>query len=261
MKKLTTEEIRLKLETISSPDDPFLLQCRNDQRKSVIKLADKWTRDYKQQLEKKQQFEEMMIFEKKARGEGYHLLCGIDEVGRGPLAGPVVAAAVILPESFYLPGLTDSKKLTAAKRESFYEFIVKEAIAFGVGIVSPAEIDRLNIYQATKAAMIKAVNELPVAPEYLLIDAMELSLPITQESLIKGDARSVSIAAASVVAKVTRDRMMMQLAAEYPQYGFEQNMGYGTKQHLEALNLFGVTECHRRSFSPVKEMAAEETVS
>ncbi|MGG4488912.1 ribonuclease HII [Metabacillus idriensis] len=255
MKKQSTEQIKQKLIQVQHSDDPFLLECRKDERKSVQALVNKWMRKFELGKKEMQMFEDMMTFERQARDKGYKYICGIDEVGRGPLAGPVVAAAVILPEEFYLPGLTDSKKLSAEKRELFFETILSEAVAYGVGMISPAQIDELNIYQAAKAAMLKAVDELAVSPEYMLIDAMELALPIPQESLIKGDARSVSIAAASVVAKVTRDRIMKKLAETFPQYGFDQNMGYGTKQHLEALNKHGITEYHRKSFSPVKEMA------
>ncbi|USK35684.1 ribonuclease HII [Bacillus sp. F19] len=255
MKKQTTEQIRQKLIQIEHTGDPFLLECGKDERKSVQKLVEKWMREFEQKKKDKQMFEDMMTFERQARDKGYKYICGIDEVGRGPLAGPVVAAAVILPEEFFLPGLTDSKKLSAEKRELFFEKIVSESVAYGIGTISPAQIDEVNIYQATKAAMLKAVDELAVRPEYMLIDAMEIALPIPQESLIKGDARSVSIAAASVVAKVTRDRIMKKLAQKFPQYGFDQNMGYGTKLHLEALNKNGVTDYHRKSFSPVKEMA------
>ncbi|MCM3594319.1 ribonuclease HII [Metabacillus idriensis] len=255
MKKQSTDQIRQKLIQVQHSDDPFLLECIKDERKSVQALVNKWMRKFEQKKKDMQMFEDMMTFERQARDKGYKYICGIDEVGRGPLAGPVVAAAVILPEEFYLPGLTDSKKLSAEKRDLFYETILSEAVAYGVGIISPAQIDELNIYQATKAAMLKAVDELAVSPEYMLIDAMELALPIPQESLIKGDARSVSIAAASVVAKVTRDRIMKKLAETFPQYGFDQNMGYGTKLHLEALNRDGITDYHRKSFSPVKEMA------
>lgn len=257
MKKQTTEQIRQKLSNIEKEDDPFILECQRDDRVSVQKLVSKWIREYELQKKNRQMFEEMMTFERKAKKNGCQFICGIDEVGRGPLAGPVVAAAVILPDEFYLPGLTDSKKLSEEKREHFYEIIIKEAITYGVGMISPKQIDDLNIYQASKAAMIEAVEQLSVKPDCLLIDAMELSLPIPQESLIKGDSRSVSIAASSVVAKVTRDRLMKQLAIEWPQYGFDQNMGYGTKRHIEALNNYGVTVHHRKSFSPVKELASK----
>jgi ribonuclease HII len=254
MKKQTTEEIRQNLSHIKNEDDPLILEYKRDDRKSVQKLVSKWMREYELQKKNKLMFEDMMSFERKAKMNGSQFICGIDEVGRGPLAGPVVAAAVILPDGFYLPGLTDSKKLTERKRDQFYEIILKEATSYGVGMISPKQIDELNIYQATKAAMLAAVEQLSVKPDCLLIDAMELSLPIPQESLIKGDSRSVSIAASSVVAKVTRDRIMKQLALEWPHYGFDQNMGYGTKMHLEALNNYGVTVHHRKSFSPVKEM-------
>ena len=182
------------------------------------------------------------------REQGFSLIAGIDEVGRGPLAGPVVASAVILPETFYLPGLNDSKKISEAKRELFYETIMEEAIAVGTGIVHNEEIDEINIYEATKKAMITAVAQLSQQPDHLLIDAMKLDLPIPQLSIIKGDAKSVSIAAASIVAKVTRDRMMKEYAKEYPHYGFDKNMGYGTSAHLDALHAYGLTPWHRKKF-------------
>lgn len=185
--------------------------------------------------------------------KGYSIIAGIDEVGRGPLAGPVVAAAVILSEDFYLPGLNDSKKLSKAKRESYYTYI-KQHADIGIGIVDHKEIDQLNIYQATKKAMQMAVQSLTRTPDYLLIDAMTLPLSVPQESIIKGDTKSASIAAASIVAKVVRDRMMEQFAKKYPYYGFDQNMGYGTKEHLDGLKIYGPSDIHRLSFSPVKEI-------
>ena len=253
--KMSIKEISLQLKAVTEPDDLFLTQCQNDERKGVVELVNKWHRSYEKQLELKQHFIQMSEFERVLREQGFSLIAGIDEVGRGPLAGPVVASAVILPETFYLPGLNDSKKIPEAKRELFYETIMEEAIAVGTGIVHNEEIDEMNIYEATKKAMITAVTQLAQQPDHLLIDAMKLDLPIPQLSIIKGDAKSVSIAAASIVAKVTRDRMMKEYAKEYPYYGFDKNMGYGTSVHLDALHAYGLTPWHRRSFSPVKEMA------
>ncbi|MFE0503534.1 ribonuclease HII [Peribacillus butanolivorans] len=253
---MSIKEISSKLKTVRGPEDSFLKECQEDGRKGVTDLVSKWQRAYEKELQVKNNFMKMTEFERELRKQGFSVLAGIDEVGRGPLAGPVVTSAVILPESFYLPGLNDSKKIPESKRELFYETILKEAVSIGVGIVHSEEIDEINIYQATKKAMIAAVNNLSELPDHLLIDAMELEVPIPQLSLIKGDARSISISAASIIAKVTRDRMMKGYGEAYPEYGFEKHMGYGTKQHLEALDNHGLTPWHRRSFAPVKEIAA-----
>ena len=248
------KEISLKLKEITDPDDVFLRECKEDGRKGVVDLVNKWYRTYEKEQKLRQHFIDMSEFESKLRQQGFSMIAGIDEVGRGPLAGPVVASAVILPETFYLPGLNDSKQIPEAKRERFYERIMKEAIAVGTGIIHNEEIDEINIYQATKKAMLTAVAQLSRQPDYLLIDAMKLDISIPQLSIIKGDAKSISIAAASIVAKVTRDRMMKEYARQYPHYGFEKNMGYGTTVHVEALHAYGLTPWHRKSFSPVKEM-------
>lgn len=253
---MSIKEISSKLMTIREPEDPFLQECREDGRKGVTDLIGKWQRAYEKEQKVRDAFTEMTEFERQLRKQGFSILAGIDEVGRGPLAGPVVTSAVILPESFYLPGLNDSKKIPESKRERFYEMIFKEALSIGVGVVHSEVIDEINIYQATKKAMVAAVNDLSGLPDHLLIDAMELDVPIPQLSLIKGDARSISISAASIIAKVTRDRMMKEYGEKYPEYGFEKHMGYGTSQHLEALRTHGLTPWHRRSFAPVKEIAA-----
>lgn len=252
--QLTTKEVQEKLSDITNKEDPFLEDCINDTRKGVQLLVQKWLKNYQHEKMLQQQFYDMHSYERAAWNQGYQLIAGIDEVGRGPLAGPVVAAAVILKTDCYIPGLTDSKKLSAAMRDKFYRLIKENAHAIGVGIVSPEIIDQKNIYMATKLAMEIAINKLSIKPDYLLLDAMKLPLPISQESIIKGDSKSVSIAASSVIAKVTRDRMMVEMGNEYPMYGFEQHMGYGTKFHLEALQKHGITEHHRKSFAPVKEL-------
>ncbi|MBU8907031.1 ribonuclease HII [Desertibacillus haloalkaliphilus] len=230
-------------------------QLAQDERKGVQKLLQKYHREQEKQQQLRTQFEEMSTYEFALRKQGTVYIAGIDEVGRGPLAGPVVAAAVILPKDFYLLGLTDSKKLSKLIREQFYEQIVDKAIATGIGVVSAKEIDEINIYQATKKAMNDAVQQLAVCPEHLLIDAMDLSTPLPQTSLVKGDQKSISIAASSVIAKVTRDRYMEKLARTYPAYHFEKHMGYGTKEHLDAIEQFGVTPEHRLSFRPLKDDA------
>lgn len=190
-------------------------------------------------------------FELELNKKGIKLIAGVDEVGRGPLIGPVVAAAVILPNNFKLDGLTDSKKLSEKKREQYYEIIKKEALAIGIGIISEKRIDEINIYEATKEAMKAAINNLEVKPEHILIDAMPLELDIPTTSIIKGDLLSISISAASVIAKVTRDHMLYDIDKEFPMYDLKNNKGYGTKKHLEAIKQYGITKYHRLSFKPV----------
>ncbi|KPB04347.1 ribonuclease HII [Bacillus sp. CHD6a] len=254
MKNKSIKEIEKMLNDIESEKDPFLQSIKEDERKGVKALYKRWTKRKAEQEKLIDQFKEMQKYERALWQSGRRLIAGIDEVGRGPLAGPVVAAAVILPEDFYLPGLTDSKKLSSQKREHFYHYIKEYAISYGIGIVDSVAIDQVNIYEATKLAMIEAVKCLTETPDHLLIDAMKLDLALEQTSIIKGDATSISIAAASVLAKETRDTYMKGLAKEFPQYGFDKNMGYGTREHLLALEEVGVTREHRRSFSPVKEL-------
>ncbi|GCF11138.1 ribonuclease HII [Dictyobacter arantiisoli] len=198
--------------------------------------------------------EEMALFE-----QGYSFIAGLDEAGRGCLAGPVVAGAVILPEREdtleLFDGVNDSKKLSPATRDRLYDHIMQHAVSVGVGIGSVDEIDTRNILQATKYAMQLALQQLKPTPQALLLDAIYLpKVPLPQRSIIKGDARSLSIAAASIIAKVTRDRIMVALHQEYPEYGFEQHKGYGTAAHLDALHRHGATPQHRRSFAPVREL-------
>ncbi len=188
-------------------------------------------------------------FEEKYKAEGYKVICGIDEAGRGPLSGPVVAAAVILPPDVMIPGLNDSKKLTPKKRDMLYDVILREAVAVGVGMASPEEIDRLNILNADMLAMRRAVENLKTPPDFALVDGnIARDLPVTAVPVIKGDALSLSIAAASVIAKVTRDRLCIKDDENYPQYGFGKHKGYGTKEHMEALRTYGPCPIHRRSF-------------
>lgn len=192
-------------------------------------------------------------YERELNNKGITLIAGVDEVGRGPLIGPVVAAAVILPENYKLDGLTDSKKLSEKKREQFFEIIKKEAIAIGIGIISEKRIDEINIYEATKEAMYEAINNLNPKPSYVLIDAMKLDLDVPSTSIIKGDLLSISISAASVIAKVTRDHMLYDLDKEYPMYDLKNNKGYGTKKHIEAIKKYGITKYHRLSYKPVSD--------
>lgn len=192
-------------------------------------------------------------YERELNIQGIKLIAGVDEVGRGPLIGPVVAAAVILPVDFKLDGLTDSKKLSEKKREYFYKIIKEKAIAIGVGVISEKRIDEINIYEATKEAMREAINKLDVVPEHILIDAMKLDLDIPSTSIIKGDLLSITISAASVIAKVERDHMLYEIDKEYPMYDLKNNKGYGTKKHLDAIKEYGITKYHRLSFKPVFE--------
>lgn len=193
-------------------------------------------------------------FEEEAASAGALRIAGIDEAGRGPLAGPVVAAAVVVPYTEPLPGLADSKLLTAQQRDMFFQRIMEDAIALGIGVVAPETIDEINIYQATRLAMATAVRQITPPPDYLLIDGpISLDLPISQRAIIKGDRLSVSIAAAGILAKVSRDRMMMDLHEQYPQYRFDLHKGYGTKAHREALERYGPSPVHRKCFRGVKE--------
>ena len=187
---------------------------------------------------------------------GAELVAGVDEAGRGSLFGPMLVGAVILPRNLYLPRLDDSKKLTAKVRAGLYEEIIARAVSWTAVEVSVEEIDALNIYNATKLGMRRAVEALSVQPEYVLVDAMPLEISIPTRSIIRGDALSATIAAASIVAKVTRDRLIEKLAAEYPAYGLERNKGYGTRAHMAAIREFGYSEMHRRSFEPVKSMVS-----
>jgi len=196
----------------------------------------------------------MDFFEKMYYGRGYQKIAGVDEVGRGPLAGPVVAAAVILPRDGIGPQLFDSKQISPKKREELYSTILNEALGVGIGVVGQEEIDRVNIFQATLKAMVSAIENLPFPPDFLLIDGTQgLKFSVPQKSIVKGDRLSNSIAAASIVAKVTRDRMMLECDLKYPQYNFARHKGYGTKEHRRAIEKFGICELHRKSFRGVKE--------
>lgn len=194
-----------------------------------------------------------MRYEKELYNKGVSLIAGVDEVGRGPLIGPVVVSAVILPKNYVLSGLTDSKKLSEKKRDYYYDIIKKDALAIGIGIIDNDIIDEINIYEATKLAMKEAINNLSIKSEHILIDAMKLDIDIPTTSIIKGDLKSQTIAAASVIAKVTRDKMMYELDKEYPEYNFKNNKGYPTKDHLDAIEKYGILKQHRNSYGPVKE--------
>lgn len=249
----TIQEVKQLLAEVASPQDERLKELQLDTRKGVQAALQQWQKAYRKQEEVREQMQLMLEEERKLQREGFQLLAGIDEVGRGPLAGPVVAAAVILPPKMPVLPINDSKKLSASLREQLAEQIHGFALV-GIGVVDNHTIDEINIYEATKLAMRKAVAQLPVQPHALLLDAMTLPVKQKQVSLIKGDARSLSIAAASIVAKVYRDKLMAQYSQTYPGYGFEKNAGYGTKEHLDGLHRHGITSIHRLSFEPVKTL-------
>lgn len=201
--------------------------------------------------------EDLYKYERELNSKGVEIIGGVDEVGRGPLIGSVITACVVLPKDFKLEGLTDSKKLSEKKRDKFYDVIMDSALAVGIGECSEKEIDKYNIYEATKIAMKRAIDEAnkKIKIEHVLIDAMPLDIDIPTTSIIKGDAKSISIAAASVIAKVTRDRMMYELDKKYPMYDLAHNKGYPTKKHIEAIEKYGITKYHRLSYKPVREFS------
>jgi len=237
-----------------NPSPRMLNACRNDLRQGVRRLVDRLLKYRQAQAMEEARIQHMLVEEKKLWQQGFLLLAGIDEAGRGPLAGPVVAAACILPVRFDLSGLNDSKMLTESKREKLYSQIQAQAIDYALGSAEPAEIDALNILQATKLAMKRAIEGLKVRPHYLMVDALTLpAVKLPQLPLIGGDQISATIAAASILAKVTRDRLMVELDTLYPDYLFSKNKGYGTREHLQVLRRLGPCPLHRRSFAPVKQ--------
>lgn len=233
-------------------DSETLALLQKDERKGVQKLLESYNKRLAKFAKAKAAFMNRFQYEQKAWAAG-SIVAGVDEVGRGPLAGPVVTAAVVLDDSFDLVEVNDSKKLSPKKRLELYPRILDKAVAVGIGVGSPELIDKINIYEADRVAMAQAVNNLALRPDLLLVDAMNVPVDIKQIELIKGDSKSNSIAAASIVAKVFRDELMNDYAKVYPQYDFEHNAGYGTAKHLAALKEFGATPIHRRSFSPVSE--------
>lgn len=249
---MTVEQIALLLETDElTPQIAAGLQ--NDGRASVSRLLDQYSRRQQRQAAEAVRLDRLDEYERRFRRQGYSLIAGVDEAGRGPLAGPVVVGAVILPAGCRLNGLDDSKKLTPRQRETLYDAIKEAALAVSCVAIDAAEIDRDNIYQATLAGMYRALAALTPAAEAVLIDAMPLRrLAVPNLSLIGGDALSASIAAASIIAKVERDRIMTGLDSEFPEYGFSRHKGYATREHLEALARCGPCPVHRRSFAPVK---------
>lgn len=252
----TIKEVTALLAQVDSLDSPVWDQLSQDERAGVQAAIKKRQKELEKEAAEDARLEAMLSYEKALYENGVEFIAGIDEVGRGPLAGPVVAAAVILPKGCKVRYLNDSKKIPKSKHESIYQEVMERALAVGVGVKNAAVIDQVNIYEATKLAMLEALGQLSQEPEHLLIDAMKLDTSIPQTSIIKGDANSLSIAAASIVAKVTRDKMMADYDKEFAGYGFAKNAGYGTAEHLEGLNKLGITPIHRKTFEPIKSMLA-----
>lgn len=247
MKKI--QEIKQQFEQTHPEEwkDLFVLY-HLDERAGVQKLITRYEKKLVAYEKEQQRLEKMLEFERKY-GDEFHCICGIDEAGRGPFAGPVVAGAVILPVGLKIQGLNDSKKVSAKRREELFEEIQEKAISVGIGMSSPERIDQINILQATYEAMQHAVEDLDVVPDLLLNDAVTIpQIPIRQVGIVKGDGRSLSIAAASIMAKVTRDRIMVEYAELYPEYGFEKNKGYGSEEHRAALKQYGPCPIHRHTF-------------
>ena len=251
--KYTISQIKEILSSIHTIDDPMFQQLSLDMRKGVQTALKSCQKRIEKEQKRAEHFIEMQYYERLAYQEGAIFIAGVDEVGRGPLAGPVVAAAVILPKNIEDLGFDDSKKLSASKREEIYRLIQEKAIAIGIGIVDADIIDQVNIYQASRLAMQQAVSELKIQPDYLLIDAMKIDVNTPQIGIIKGDAKSISIAAASIVAKQVRDQMMQEFDELYPGYDFDNNAGYGTPKHLEGLKSKGICPIHRKTFAPIKD--------
>ena len=252
----TIKEVTALLAQVDNLDSPVWADLAQDNRTGIQAAIKKRQKELEKEATEDARLEAMLFYEKALYENGVELIAGIDEVGRGPLAGPVVAAAVILSKGCKIRYLNDSKKIPKSKHEAIYNEIIEHAVAVGVGVKDAAVIDQVNIYEATKLAMLEALGQLVQEPEHLLIDAMKLDTSIPQTSIIKGDANSLSIAAASIVAKVTLDKMMADYDKEFSGYGFAKNAGYGTSEHLESLNKLGITPIHRKTFEPIKSMVS-----
>ncbi|MBM7540556.1 ribonuclease HII [Amphibacillus cookii] len=249
----TIKEIKALLQT-KKISDALLKSLEADQRQGVKQAVTSYKKMLEKEAKLQEQWQFMQEYERYYHDKGKHYIAGVDEVGRGPLAGPVVAAAVILPATCQLVGLTDSKKLSKKKREYFAKQIQEQAISIGIGRVDNEVIDQINIYQASLLAMEQAIKQLSPEPDQLLIDAVSLPrLSIDQAPIIKGDQKSISIAAASIIAKVTRDKIMLDYHLSYPDYQFDKNQGYGTRAHLNGIDQHGITAIHRQSFAPVRD--------
>ena len=253
---MTISEIREIL--LGSPSEEFLAELELDSRVAVKKLLQAYHKRVEKAALERERFHKMLSYERNYYEEGAKLIAGVDEAGRGPLAGPLVIAAVIMPQEFFISGLNDSKQISASKRDKLYDEILQKALSVSVNIVSISNIDELNIYRATQQGMAEVLLHLDKQPDVALIDAMPVEAgDIKTVSLVHGDALSASIAAASIIAKVTRDRIMEKLDVLYPAYKFANNKGYGSKDHMQAIDQDGVTEWHRRSYEPVKSLNLE----
>lgn len=250
MENKSVKEIKELVDNLSTDNYlEYIEILRNDERKSVQNIAIKMAKKLDAIRKENERLETINIFENEGYENGYLYIGGIDEAGRGPLAGPVVAAVVVFKPNTKIEGINDSKKLSEAKRDELFDIIKEQALDYGIGIVNNSEIDEFNILQATYMAMKKAINCLEKAPDYLLIDAATIpGVDTPQKPIIKGDSKSISIAAASILAKVTRDSIMYQYDEMYPEYGFKSHKGYGTKEHYEAIERHGITPIHRKSF-------------
>ena len=245
-----------------TPTSDQLAELKADERSGVQKLLAAYYKRLEKAAQEKERFTKMLSYEKKYYAQGIQYVAGVDEAGRGPLAGPLVIAAVILPQDVFISGLNDSKQLSAAKRDKLYDEVLAKAVAIEVNIVSVSNIDKYNIYTATQRGMAEVLEHLPVRPRVALIDAMPVEAKgMETVSIIHGDALSASIAAASIIAKVTRDRIMERMDVLYPAYGFASNKGYGSGAHMQAIAEYGATKWHRRSYEPVKSMQLEPVVA
>lgn len=254
MNNKTIKEINTLYDSNQLTDEMIDI-LKHDTRQGVKKILKKIEKKKQKQQELIHDFEKLKKFDNQYKNNNIKLIAGIDEAGRGPLAGPVVAASVILPDDFKLLGLTDSKQINKIDRDMFFEYITKHALSYSVEVIDESIIDKINIYQATILAMKNSYKRLKIKPDFLLIDAVNIEVnDIPYEPIIKGDAKSLSVAAASILAKVTRDRIMLNYHQKYPQYKFNKHMGYGTKEHLSAIEANGITPIHRKTFSPIKEI-------
>lgn len=249
MARLTVNQIKEEIREMPAERAiEYLLLCR-EKGAAVEKLLEKYYKLQEKHAKEMERLEGMLAYEKKAIKEGFNCIAGVDEAGRGPLAGPVVAAAVILPKGVLIEGVNDSKKLSEAQREKLFEIIKEKALAYGIAAVDQECVDKINILNATKKAMAEAISQLEPQPDCILLDAVKLeNIPVRQVPIIKGDSLSLNIAAASILAKVTRDRLLKEYDEKYPQYGFAVHKGYGTAQHILAIKKFGICPIHRLSF-------------
>ena len=240
------------------PTAEQLATLKDDERSGVQRLVASYYKRLEKEALERERFDKMLTFKKEYYAQGMQYVAGVDEAGRGPLAGPLVIAAVILPQDVFISGLNDSKQISAVKRDKLYDEIIAKAVAIEVNIVSVSNIDKYNIYSATQRGMAEVLEHLPVRPQVALIDAMPVQVKDMETvPIVHGDALSVSIAAASIIAKVTRDRIMERLDEKFPAYGFANNKGYGSGAHMQAIAEFGATRWHRRSYEPVKSMQLE----